>query len=72
MTTLWGISETAERLGVSKGTVRTLVHKHGLPCVRLHENAPLQFDPLDVDAFIESRKTGQRRQTIAPMRAAKG
>jgi excisionase family DNA binding protein len=53
-TSLIGVGEVAERLGVSTKTVRRYVAGNQLPAIRLGYRI-LRFDPAEVDAFIERR-----------------
>lgn len=47
--------QTAEVLGVSDRTVRTLVSTRALPAVRFGGN--VRIDPVDLRRFIENRKS---------------
>jgi excisionase family DNA binding protein len=53
---LWTTGETAAYLGVHERTVRRLVARDGLPCVRV--GSRLRFDPSDVLRWVAARKEG--------------
>ena len=70
MTPLLGISDVSRIFGVSDDTIRRLVHKGELACSRI--GGKMKFEQGDIEAFIAEHKTGQRRQTVAQIRAARG
>ncbi len=49
------IDEVAKRLAMCERSVRTLVHLGHLPKITFLSSS--RFDPADVDAFIESRRS---------------
>jgi excisionase family DNA binding protein len=51
------IAEVARLLSVSKITVRRLVSRQELPCIRLSEGGPMRFDVRDVEKFIAEHKS---------------
>lgn len=51
-------SQTAEILGVTERTVRTLVSTKALPTVRFGGN--VRIDPADLRAFIENAKRARK------------
>lgn len=53
---LLSAAEVAVRLGLSQKAVRRLALAGNLPCVRVSERI-IRFDPADIDAFIEARRT---------------
>jgi excisionase family DNA binding protein len=57
MTPLIGIAEVQKLLAVSDDTIRRLVARGELPCIRLRDNGPMRFDPRDVEKFVEQRKS---------------
>lgn len=56
MNALIDIAEVARLLGVSKITIRRLVHGGDLPCIRLSKGGPLRFDLKDVERFVQQHK----------------
>lgn len=51
---LLGMDETAKALGVCTKTLRQLVTRRGLPCVRI--GRLVKFDACDVFRWLEARK----------------
>lgn len=47
--------DVAELLRVSERTVRSMVRRGDLPCVRIGRGS-VRFDPADIRAFIEKRR----------------
>lgn len=54
---LLNIGQVKKRLNCSERSVRTLVNLGHLPKVDMSPLSKLLFDPRDVDAFIESRRS---------------
>ena len=52
------IAEVAELLGVELRHVRRLVHERRIPFVKWGHL--LRFDPLEIDAWIDSHRHGER------------
>ena len=57
-TRLWAIQDAAQFLGCSTKTVRELVRREGLPCLRLRSR--LRFVPSDVLQWARRRGTEGR------------
>lgn len=57
---LWKTQDVAEYLNVTEATVRSLVKKGKLTCVRIGDSkqARMRFDPDDVYEFARNRKGG--------------
>ena len=54
------IDEVAKRLGVSPGTVRTLVKEGELPAYRIRRQ--LRFMPSDVEAYFKAQRIKPKQQ----------
>jgi excisionase family DNA binding protein len=52
----WGVTEAARRLQVSEAYVRRLARNGQIPHRRLTPTAPFQFDPAELDAWLESKR----------------
>lgn len=50
--------ETADILGISDRTLRTLVRTGALPLVRFGRN--VRFDPVDLRRFVDDAKRGRK------------
>jgi excisionase family DNA binding protein len=46
-------AEAAERLQVSRRTLRRFVERGPLPAIQLTDGGPYRFDPTDVEALVE-------------------
>ena len=55
---LMDYSSCAERLGTTVRHLQLLVHRRGIPFIKLGDgrNAPVRFDPADVDRWLERRR----------------
>ena len=53
---LWTRAQVAEAMAVSEDTVRRLTDSGQLPAIRVSPRA-WRYDPLDVYAYLDSRKT---------------
>ena len=64
---LWTIAQAAEAMAVSEDTVRRLIGQELLPAIRVSPRCT-RLDPLDVYAYLDSRK----RKAGALQRKARG
>ena len=58
MNKLIGVEEVAELTSIPESTIRRMVTKGRIPCVRLGKH--VRFDPEDISAWVERNKVGGR------------
>ena len=60
------VIETAEILGCSRANIYGLIEDGELPVVAIGKSRGYRIDRIDIDAFIERRKTRKQGRTPSP------
>ena len=67
----WNYDQLGQHLGLSKNTLYSMVHRKLIPFIRISDRL-VRFDPLEIEAWIDGRRTMARKELLSERENKRG